>query len=1035
MCPKVKQDDMDNKKFTLWHRLSAGAVLVIAAVTYLLTIEPTASFWDCGEFIASSYKLEVGHPPGNPVFQLIARFFTLFAGPEKAHVAMMVNAMSALCSSLTIFFLYLTIVWFARRLFAKKDDGSLSTGTAIAVIGSGIIGSLAYCFSDTFWFSAVEGEVYAMSSLFTAAVFWAMTMWYDRADEPHSSKWIVLIAFLMGLRIGVHLLNLLAIPALVFIFYYRKREDKPFKFVELLKIFLVGVVLLGLINFVLVPYLPKLAAYVDLFFVNVLGLPYNSGAATFTVLLIAACLVGVYFSMEKGKAWLNTALLSLSSILIGFSIFSVDVIRSCAKTPTNEYQPDNAFTLVRYLSREQYGSTPLIYGQYFGAPYDLKTTTYWAPLDGKYKKVQGPAQPVYEPAGKMLFPRMWSDSSPSHVEFYKSYTNGKGKKVAGASERKPTMGANLAFFFDYQMNWMYWRYFMWNFVGRQNDIHSGVPGDLFHGNWESGIGFIDRWRLGDQSNAPEALRENKGKNHYFFLPLLLGLLGLFFQFNKDKRGTWLNFLMFFMTGIAIVLYLNQPPYQVRERDYAYAGSFYFFSVWIGLGVAALSSWLRDAFKKDSAIIPAAISIAALCVPTIMAAENWDDHDRSNRYTAPELAANYLSSVGENGMLVTHGDNDTFPLWYAQEVEGVRTDVRIINTSLLGTDWHIDQMKWACNESAPLDLSIPHKMYLYGNNEFVPVVDDKDEVMDIKDVIAIFKHPDIKVSLSSGRKVNFIASRKIRIPVDADNAIRSGIVAEKYRDSIPESIVLNISKDKAYINKPELFMLDLLSNYKWDRPINLLSMGGDINIGIKEYMEFQGFSWRLVPFKNKTTLSKSDFVDTDRLYSILADSTSYKAVSREDYFVDYQNMYTFLGVISLRSMMLNASDAFIREKQFDRAVEVLDKAMEATRAYPLEAIPIGFAANDVTLCNIIGNYILLGQREKGLELAASLGEKLAETVAFYLEFYSYASSELETAVQIVYYLGETLSNYGEKDAARKVLEPVNQLLESVTSNPS
>ena len=469
-------------------------------------------------------------------------------------------------------------------------------------------------------------------------------------------------------------------------------------------IFLIGVVIEALLVFLFIPYLPKLAAFFDRIFVNGFGLPYNSGALFFMVALLALCFWALFATLKKDKVFWNTVMLCVTTLVIGFSLFSIVIIRSSVKTPTNEYQPDNAYTLVRYLSREQYGSTPLLYGQYFDAPYDLKTGKYWAPLNGKYVHAEAPADADYLPEGKMLFPRMWSNGSPSHVDFYESYMDGKGIRVKGATHKKPTFGANLRFFFDYQLNWMYWRYFMWNFVGRQNEIHSPTPGELFYGNWESGIGPLDRLRLGDQRDAPATLAENKGKNHYFFLPLLLGLLGLVFQFDRDKRGSWIVFLMFFMTGIAIVLYLNQPPYQVRERDYAYAGSFYMFAIWIGLGVAALYEWINDASKgKASKAVAVGASVLCLGVPALMAEENWDDHDRSNRYTSTEMASNYLNSVGPNGMLVTHGDNDTFPLWYAQEIEGVRTDVRVVNTSLLGTDWYIDQMKWACNESKPLPL--------------------------------------------------------------------------------------------------------------------------------------------------------------------------------------------------------------------------------------------------------------------------------------------------------------------------------------------
>ena len=1010
---------MNQKKFTMWHRISALLALLVSAVTYLLTIEPSASFWDCGEFIASSYKLEVGHPPGNPVFQLIARFFTMFG--DNMHAAILVNAMSALCSALTIFFLYLTIVWFVKRVVKPSADGTYTVSQAIAILGSGLVGALAYCFSDTFWFSAVEGEVYAMSSLFTAAVFWLMTVWYDRADRPHSLKWVVLIAFLMGLSIGVHLLNLLMIPALVFMYYYRIREDKPYSFKELLKIFLVGVVILALVLFIIIPWIPKMAAYSDLFFVNVLGLPYNSGAAFFMVALLALCFWGLFVTLKKQKRFLNTALLCFTTILIGFSVFSIDIIRSCAKTPTNEYQPDNAFTLVRYLSREQYGSTPLLYGQYYDAPFELTTSKYWAPLDGKYKKVDGPVDAKYFSEGKMLFPRMWSSSPDGHYEeFYEYYTEGKGTKLQGSTHRKPTMGANLRYFFDYQMNWMYWRYFMWNFVGRQNQIHAPNPGDIFHGNWESGVKFIDDFRLGDQSDAPEALAGDKGKNHYYFLPLLLGLLGLFFQFDKDKRGCWLNFLMFFMTGIAIVIYLNQPPYQVRERDYAYAGSFYFFCVWIGMAVAAIYGLVEKVLNgKGTAPVAALVSVACLCVPVLMAAQNWDDHDRSNRRTAVEMASNYLNSVGENGILVTHGDNDTFPLWYAQEVENVRPDVRICNTSLLGTDWHIDQMKWAVNESAPLPLSVGQEQYLYGTNEYIPVYDTRNEVTSIADVMALFRNPKVKAPMTSGRRVDYIASRKISIPVDRENVIRAGILDAKYASQIPDSIIITIPKDKDMISKPELFMLDLLSGYKWDRPINLLSMGGDINIGIKEYLEYEGYSFKLIPIKNKTTTTVAGFVDTDDLYRKMTETYKWDAVASGDYFIDYQNQYTHMGVMSLRGLFVTAANAFIKAGENDRAMEMLDKCRDITRDFPLEGVPVGFSGNDYMVISMVEDYYKLGAADKAVELGTAMAQELLVSANFYNKFYTYAKEDFELIGNYIYFLAEVMEKGGDKTLAKEL----------------
>ncbi len=1018
---------MNQKKFTLWHRISALVALLVSAVTYLLTIEPSASFWDCGEFIASSYKLEVGHPPGNPMFQLIARFFTMFG--DNMHAAVLVNAMSALCSALTIFFLYLTIVWFVRRMIKPAADGSYTVPQVTAIIGSGLVGSLAYCFSDTFWFSAVEGEVYAMSSLFTAAVFWLMTIWYDRADRPNSLKWVVLIAFLMGLSIGVHLLNLLMIPALVFMYYYRIREERPYSFKELLKIFIVGVVILALVLYIIIPWLPKLAAYTDLLFVNVFGLPYNSGAAFFIVALLALCFWGLFVTLKKQKRFLNTALLCFTTIIIGFSVFSIDIIRSCAKTPTNEYQPDNAFTLVRYLSREQYGSTPLLYGQYYDAPFELKTSKYWAPLDGKYKKVDGPVDAKYLSEGKMLFPRMWSSSPDGrYEEFYEYYTDGKGTKLPGSTHRKPTMGANLHYFFDYQMNWMYWRYFMWNFVGRQNQVHAPNPGDIFHGNWESGVKFIDEFRLGDQSDAPAVLAEDKGKNHYYFLPLLLGLLGLFFQFDRDKRGCWLNFLMFFMTGIAIVIYLNQPPYQVRERDYAYAGSFYFFCVWIGMAVAAIYSLLEKALKgKGGVAVSALTTVACLCVPVLMAAQNWDDHDRSNRRTAVEMATNYLNSVGENGILVTHGDNDTFPLWYAQEVENVRPDVRICNTSLLGTDWHIDQMKWAVNESAPLALSVGQDQYLYGTNEYVPVYDTRNEVTSIADVMALFRNPKVKAPMTSGRRVDYIASRKISIPVNRENVIRSGILDAKYASQIPDSIIITIPKDKDMLTKPELFMLDLLSCYQWDRPINLLSMGGDINIGIKEYLEYEGYSFKLIPIKNKTTTTVAGFVDTDELYRKMTQVYKWDAVAAGDYFIDYQNQYTHMGVLSLRGMFVTSANAFIKAGETDRAMEMLDKCRTVTRDFPLEGVPVGFSGNDYMVISMVEDYYKLGAADKARELGEEMAEQLLISANFYSRFYSYAKEDFELIGNYIYFLAEVMEKGGDRTLATQLKDSFMAML--------
>ena len=1017
---------MDNKKFTLWNRVTAVVVTLIAAVTYILTLEPTASFWDCGEFIASSYKLEVGHPPGNPVFQLFARLFTIFA--DNMHAAVAVNAFSAICSALTIFFLYLTIVFLAKRLLKPSDEGAYSLGKAIAIFGSGAVGALAYTFSDTFWFSAVEGEVYAMSSLITALVFWAMTKWYEQADQPYANRWIVLISLLMGLSIGIHLLNLLAIPALVFLYYYKQRESGHYSFKEYVKIFLVSVVILAVILFGIIPYLPKFAAYFDLFFVNTLHLPFNSGAAFFMLLLLGLCFWGLFRTMKQGKVFANTVLLCFTMIVIGFSLFTIVIIRSSAKTPTNEYQPDNPFTLVRYLGREQYGSNPLVYGQYFDAPYDIEETKYWAPMGEEYIHAEGPGDVTYMPEGKMLFPRMWSSDS-RHISFYKSYMGNGGHVVRGAEHKKPTFFQNLAFFFDYQMNWMYWRYFMWNFAGRQNDVHSPSPGDPFIGNWESGITFLDNFRLGDQSAAPGYLKDNPAKNHYYMLPLLLGLVGLFFQFGRDKRGCWLTFLMFFMTGIAIVVYLNQPPFQVRERDYAYAGSFYSYSIWIGLAVAAVYSWLEERLKGKEAVAASAVTVLLLGVPVLMAAENWDDHDRSNRYTAVEMAKNYLNSVGPNGVLITHGDNDTFPLWYAQEVENVRTDVRIANTSLLGTDWHIDQMKYAMNESAPLDLTVGPKQYLYGTNEFVYIYDTRDTAFLLSDVMRIFKHPEAKLPLTGGKMVDYIMSRKFIIPVNKENVLKYGILDEKYADMIPDQITLTIPKDKSYLTKPELFMLDLLSNYQWDRPINLLSMGGDINVGLKDYLMYEGFSYKFVPIKNKMKSTEIGFADPEDLYNKMKNVFTWDALKRTDYFVDYQNFYTFCGVLSQRQIFVNVAKEMLKIGDSARAVEMLDMCQEAVPAenYPLDMTYLGFS-NEYMVIDMIETYYNAGADDKALDLSRRLADELFVSTEFFIEYYDLAKREFENCYQCLSYVCDLAEHYGDKEFAAEVRDRFNTLLD-------
>ena len=1009
---------MDKKLFRRINRIISACVAVLASLVYLLTIEPTTSFWDCGEFIASSYKLEVGHPPGNMVFNLFARMFTIVSG--AGHAAVAVNAMSAVCSGLTIFFLYLTIVHFGRRLFEKKGK-PLTTGNAVALFGAGVVGAFAYCFSNTFWFSAVEGEVYAMSSLFTAAVFWAALKWEEQADTRYANRWLVLICFLMGLSIGVHLLNLLTIPAIVFLIYY-KMHEKPVSFWRAFGILALSGVVLGVILFGIIPFLPRLAAGVDRLFVNGFGTKFDVGAAVFMTLFLVACFILLAVFRKREKALAHTITLMVTTIIIGYSLFTVSIIRSSAGTPMNEYQPDNPYSLIRYLGREQYGSNPILYGQMFTSPYEIEEKPYYTPLDGKYYLAMN-VDAKFPAATKMLFPRMWNGFDEHYKDFYKTYVttyNTRTANIYGKSVKfqMPSMADNLRFFFDYQVDYMYVRYFLWNFVGRQNDFHGQVPGDLISGNWESGIGFIDRARLGDQSEGPDYIVHNRAKNHYFFLPLLLGLIGFFFQLRHDGRNSWVTGLLFLLTGLAIVVYLNQPPYQVRERDYAYAGSFYVFALWIGLGVLALQEWLERLAKKHDGLPVAAIATAiGLVVPVLMGCQNWDDHDRSGRYTARDMAWNHLIGCGPNALLVTHGDNDTFPLWYAQEVEGVRTDVRIVNSSLLGTDWYIDQMKCRFYESDPVNITIPRKQYLYGTNDFTPVTDVIDRPVMAAEAIDIFKDERFA---REGQA--FIPGHKLVIPVNKENAIRSGIVSEAMRDSIQDYVLLNISGNN--LTKFNLIMLDILAHYDWSRPIYFVSRG-ETTLGLEPWLQYDGFVYKFVPFVNEYA-DREKTVDTDALYDRIMNDYRFDSLADTTVHYDYQNIYTFSAVIPVRDIFATEASALIGKGQYDKAERVLDKAVEAMpgRNFPYNVATLR-SVNEWSLLSIIEDYLRIGKPEKALAVGNQLADETLKAILYFSTPVGPGENDIlskklaDDSASIYVYIVSLYNNYGQREAAAEL----------------
>ena len=1024
---------MEQKKFKFLNRIFSVIVLLTASVTYLMTIEPTASFWDCGEFIASSYKLEVGHAPGNPVFQMIARFFTMFASPENA--AMAVNIMSALCSALTIFFLYLTIVHLGRRIIEKNGgNGTLSMGEGISLIGAGVVGALAYCWSDTFWFSAVEAEVYAMSSLFTAVVFWMILKWEEQADTEYADRWIVAIAFLMGLSIGVHLLNLLTIPAIAFVYYYKKASKVTTW--GCVGVFFISAVILAVVLWGIIPYLPKIAALFDLLFVNVFHLPFNTGAAVFVLALLALSFWAIYYTRRKELHVWNTVMLCFTMIVIGYSAFAMVVIRSANNTPTNEGQPDNPFALVKYLGREQYGKNPLVYGHTFASvPVDYKESSYYTKLDGKYVKTPNPIDYVFASDSKMLFPRMYS-KDPAHVNFYKSYTQGRGRSIPGTEEKMPTFGDNLKFFFDYQFNWMYMRYFLWNFAGRQNDLHGQVPGDPICGNWECGIGFIDKARLGDQSEGPDYIVNNKAKNHYYMLPLLLGIIGLLYQLGKDKRNWWITFLLFFLTGIAIILYLNQTPYQVRERDYAYAGSFYVFAIWIGLAVMAVYDWLRKPLSKihvPEKVTAAAVSSVLLGVPVLMAAENWDDHDRSGRYTARDMAYNYFMSTDDQAILVTHGDNDTFPLWYIQEVEGVRLDARVMNTSLLGIDWYIDQMQWKQYDAEPIKFTTKRANYLYGTNDYVYIFDRFNRPILLKDAINLFNDPRVKANVY-GREESFIASRKLMIPVNKENVIKYGIVPEEDYDKILDTVCLEIPSGKNLMEKAELMILDMLANYDWDRPIYFMTQGGALEIGIRDYLQLDGFIYKFVPIKSSTSFTSVSQVDTEALYDRLMNVFKFDRFDG-DYFVDYQNLSTFNGAASPRFVFVQTAAALYSKGDTARAVQLLDRMQEIfpDTKYPLNSSAAVHYVNENMVLYAIDLYTKCGEKEKALDLAGRFIDETMDALKLFSKPYHgsvLSRTDLETNFLLYQYAVEGVRT-ADTDKAQEYSQALDDFLHSMS----
>ena len=1027
------------RNYKLIDNVLGWIVFAIASAVYLVTMEPTASFWDCGEFISSAYKLEVGHPPGAPFFMLTANLFTQFAS-DPSKVAIMVNGMSALFSGLTILFLFWSITHMARKIIV--DEGAeISLGQLITIMGSGVVGALAYTFSDTFWFSAVEGEVYAYSSLFTAVVFWLILKWEEVADQPHADRWIVLIAYLMGLSIGVHLLNLLCIPAIVLVYYYKKVPYPNMK--GTIAALLISFAIIGLMMFGVVQGLVEVCGYFELLFVNVLGMPYNSGVYAFVVVLAATLiwaiwetmrdeihpvrmkvafilsvvLLGIPFigsgyviaviltvalaallftSKEVNIKMLNTILVSLLVIVVGYSSYALTLVRATADTPMNQNAPQDIFTLRTYLAREQYGKTPLLYGQTYVSevkrenqggtcvPVSKQGEPTWSRIIKKDKQEKDryyisryETEYEYVDELNMLFPRMYSTSG-THVEAYKEWAQVKGTPVKFnrcgemTTVMKPTFAENLRSFFSYQLNFMYGRYFMWNFSGRQNDIQG--HGEVSNGNWITGISFIDEALVGPQEDMPLDIADNKGHNVYYMLPLLLGILGLFYQAyagQKGIQGFWITFFLFFMTGIAIVLYLNQTPYQPRERDYAYAGSFYAFCIWIGFGVAALAKALRQYGKLSPVIAGSVATLLSLFVPIQMGAQNWDDHDRSGRYVCRDFGANYLESCEPNAVIFTNGDNDTFPLWYAQEVEGIRTDVRVCNTSYLQTDWYINQMKKQAYESAPLPISWQPEDYVQGTRDAAYIFPLTEKSIDLKTALDFVRSNDPKFKKIPGisQALDYIPSQTITYAVDSAAVVAQGALDPAYLPFMQPELTIDL-KGKDVLGKQELIILDMLQTNNWNRPIYYaITVSPDQFVKLDPYFQQTGMAYQIVPMATQGTVRA---INTERMYDNVMHKFKWGGVNTPGIYLD-ENVMRMCKSYRI-ALFSKLAAALIAEGKNEQAVEVLDKGMEVL---PPVNVPLDYSA--LSMGEL---YYQLGEKEKAEAIYTGIADNAMRNVNWY-----------------------------------------------------
>lgn len=990
-------------------------IFAIATLVYVLTLEPTTSWWDCGEYISTAYKLEVGHPPGAPFFQLLGRFFTLFAFGNTQYVAYMINLMSALSSSFTILFLFWTITRFAKKLVGEE----MTDGKAWAVFASAAIGALAFTFTDSFWFSAVEGEVYAMSSLFTAVVFWAILKWEEVSDTPYAYRWLILIAYVVGLSIGVHLLNLLAIPAITYVVYFKKYKKVDIKGFVLAGF--VGLVILSFIMYLIIPMTVKMAGSFELFFTNSIGLPFNSGSFIFIITLVALIAWAWMFTYKRRYQIAHIAVIGITFIMIGYSSFFMLVIRANANPPINENDPKDAISLLSYLLREQYGSWPLGYGQYFnanitdwedGSPVYVKDEA-----SGKYviTDKREASEPKYNPELSTVFPRMWSNTKPEHISMYKSYMRSKGipVRINGQEgekiEYKPTFGDNLRFFFQYQLGHSYFRYFMWNFVGRQSDVEAQP--NIRDGNWISGIKFIDAIRLGNQDELPYAAN-NPARNTFYFLPLILGLIGVVFHFNKNIKDFWVVFLLFIMTGIAIIVYLNVTPYQPRERDYAYVGSYYAFAIWIGLGVLALIQSLSKKMNMNMATA-GVFAITLVAVPGLLASEGWDDHDRSGKTTARDFAINYLESCEPNAILFVNGDNDTFPLWYIQEVEGIRTDIRVVNYMLSSGPWYVHQLQRKIYDSEKIPLSLLPEQYNKGVNSYVPIYPKVQGTYELKDVVDFIKSDDnsTKLGTQRGDKMNYIPTRNFKLTLDSAYLVESGVVPAEKAALIPNELRWSIGGSAIYKN--DLMLLDLIATNNWERPIYFANPSSVKKVlGLDEYMHLEGFVYRFLPYKAEGLIKGMGGVNPDKAFDLLVNKANWGNLNHEDVTVDRES-YRNSGIP--KNNFLRVAESMLDKGDVEKAIIALDTYQEY---YPHEKVHY-----DMYMLPYAEAYYRAGAIEKGNEIINTLYDYYTSDLNYINsldpEFKKLLVQDQQTALGVLQRMGQSTRQYRQTELSAKI----------------